>query len=200
MTITIILLIVMGVIGLIGLLCLIGVYNRLVTLRGRLRVAFGQVEVQLQRRYDLIPNLVETVKGYMTHEKETLEGVIEMRNKASSGLQLASSNPGDASAMAALMGAENQLGGALGRLFALAEDYPDLKANDTMENLQEELSSTENKVSYSRQAYNDSVGEYNIYKQTFPPVFFAGMFGHGQNACLLEFESQKISKAPKVEF
>ena len=197
MTVTIIALIVIGV---IGLLYLIGLFNRLVTLRGRLRVAFGQVEVQLQRRYDLIPNLVETVKGYMAHERETLEGVIEMRNKAASGLQLAAGNPGDASAMTALMGAENQLGGALGRLFALAEDYPDLKADKNMARLQEELTSTENKVSYSRQAYNDSVGDYNIYKQTFPPVFFASMFGHGQNASLLEFESQKISKAPQVEF
>ncbi len=200
MSLTIIALIILGVIGFIVLLYLIGLYNRLVTLRGRLRVAFGQVEVQLQRRYDLIPNLVETVKGYMAHERETLEGVIEMRNKAASGLQLAAGNPGDASAMTALMGAENQLGGALGRLFALAEDYPDLKADKNMARLQEELTSTENKVSYSRQAYNDSVGDYNIYKQTFPPVFFAGMFGHGQNASLLEFESQKISKAPQVEF
>ena len=200
MSLTIIALIVLGVIGFIVVLYLIGLFNRLVTLRGRLRVAFGQVEVQLQRRYDLIPNLVETVKGYMAHERETLEGVIEMRNKAASGLQLAAGNPGDASAMAALMGAENQLGGALGRLFALAEDYPDLKADKNMARLQEELTSTENKVSYSRQAYNDSVGDYNIYKQTFPPVFFASMFGHGQNASLLEFESQKISKAPQVEF
>ena len=199
MTITITL-IVLGIIGIFFVLYLIGVFNKLVTLRGRLRVAFGQVEVQLQRRYDLIPNLVETVKGYMAHEKETLEGVIELRNKAASGLQMASGNPGDASAMTALMGAENQLGGALGKLFALAEAYPDLKADNNMARLQEELTSTENKVSYSRQAYNDSVGEYNIYKQTFPPVFFAGMFGHGQNACLLEFESQKISKAPVVEF
>ena len=195
-----IILIILGVIGFLGVFYLIGVFNKLVTLRGRLRVAFGQVEVQLQRRYDLIPNLVETVKGYMAHEKETLEGVIELRNKAASGLQLASGNPGDASAMTALMGAENQLGGALGRLFALAEAYPDLKADNNMARLQEELTSTENKVSYSRQAYNDSVGEYNIYKQTFPPVLFAGMFGHGQNACLLEFESQEITKAPVVEF
>jgi len=199
MTITITL-IVLGIIGIFFVLYLIGVFNKLVTLRGRLRVAFGQVEVQLQRRYDLIPNLVETVKGYMAHERETLEGVIELRNKAASGLQMASGNPGDASAMTALMGAENQLGGALGKLFALAEAYPDLKADNNMARLQEELTSTENKVSYSRQAYNDSVGEYNIYKQTFPPVFFAGMFGHGENACLLEFESQKISKAPVVEF
>ena len=199
MTITITL-IVLGIIGIFFVLYLIGVFNKLVTLRGRLRVAFGQVEVQLQRRYDLIPNLVETVKGYMAHERETLEGVIELRNKAASGLQMASGNPGDASAMTALMGAENQLGGALGKLFALAEAYPDLKADNNMARLQEELTSTENKVSYSRQAYNDSVGEYNIYKQTFPPVFFAGMFGHGQNACLLEYESQKISKAPVVEF
>tara|TARA_Y200000002_G_scaffold256426_1_gene212747 strand:+ start:612 stop:1202 length:591 start_codon:yes stop_codon:yes gene_type:complete len=178
----------------------VGIYNKLVTLKNRFENAFSQIEVQLQRRYDLIPNLIETVKGYMKHEKETLEAVIQARNQAAGSLQAASKNPGDASAIAGLAGAEGMLGGALGRLFALSESYPDLKANQNMANLQEELSSTENKVAFSRQAFNDSVTAYNTYKQTFPPVFFAGMFGHGQDGTLLEFESKKIAEAPKVQF
>ena len=178
----------------------VGIYNKLVTLKNRFENAFSQIEVQLQRRYDLIPNLIETVKGYMAHEKETLEAVIQARNQAQSSLQAASQNPGDASAIAGLAGAEGMLGGALGRIFALSESYPDLKANQNMANLQEELSSTENKVAFSRQAFNDSVTAYNTYKQTFPPVFFAGMFGHGQDGTLLEFESKKIAEAPKVQF
>ena len=178
----------------------VGIYNKLVTLKNRFENAFSQIEVQLQRRYDLIPNLIETVKGYMKHEKETLEAVIQARNQAAGSLQVASKNPGDASAIAGLAGAEGMLGGALGRLFALSESYPDLKANQNMANLQEELSSTENKVAFSRQAFNDSVTAYNTYKQTFPPVFFAGMFGHGQDGTLLEFESKKIAEAPKVQF
>ena len=178
----------------------VGIYNKLVTLKNRFENAFSQIEVQLQRRYDLIPNLIETVKGYMKHEKETLEAVIQARNQAAGSLQAASKNPGDASAIAGLAGAEGMLGGALGRLFALSESYPDLKANQNMANLQEELSSTENKVAFSRQAFNDSVTAYNTYKQTFPPVFFARMFGHGQDGTLLEFESKKIAEAPKVQF
>jgi len=178
----------------------VGIYNKLVTLKNRFENAFSQIQVQLQRRYDLIPNLIETVKGYMKHEKETLEAVIQARNQAAGSLQAASKNPGDASAIAGLAGAEGMLGGALGRLFALSESYPDLKANQNMANLQEELSSTENKVAFSRQAFNDSVTAYNTYKQTFPPVFFAGMFGHGQDGTLLEFESKKIAEAPKVQF
>ena len=178
----------------------VGIYNKLVTLKNRFENAFSQIEVQLQRRYDLIPNLIETVKGYMKHEKETLEAVIQARNQAAGSLQAASKNPGDASAIAGLAGAEGMLGGALGRLFALSESYPDLKANQNMANLQEELSSTENKVAFSRQAFNDSVTAYNTYKQTFPPVFFAGMFGHGQDGTLLEFESKKIAEVPKVQF
>ena len=178
----------------------VGIYNKLVTLKNRFENAFSQIEVQLQRRYDLIPNLIETVKGYMKHEKETLEAVIQARNQAAGSLQAASKNPGDASAIAGLAGAEGMLGGALGRLFALSDSYPDLKANQNMANLQEELSSTENKVAFSRQAFNDSVTAYNTYKQTFPPVFFAGMFGHGQDGTLLEFESKKIAEAPKVQF
>ena len=179
---------------------IVGIYNTLVRLKNRYENAFAQIEVQLKRRYDLIPNLVETVKGYMAHERETLEAVIQARNQAQSSLQAASQNPGDAGAIAGLAGAEGLLGGALGRIFALSESYPDLKANQNMANLQEELSSTENKVAFSRQAFNDSVTEYNTYKQTFPPVFFAGMFGHGQDATLLEFESKKIKEAPKVQF
>ena len=176
------------------------IYNTLVTLKNRFENAFSQIEVQLQRRYDLIPNLVETVKGYMKHERETLEAVIQARNQASQSLQAASGNPGDATAIASLAGAEGMLGGALGKLFALSESYPDLKANQNVSNLQEELSTTENKVSFSRQAFNDAVTAYNTYKQTFPPVFFAGMFGHGQDAPLLEFDSKAIKEAPKVSF
>lgn len=197
---TVITLIVLGVIGLLLVFYVVGVYNTLVALKNRFENAFSQIEVQLQRRYDLIPNLVETVKGYMKHERETLEAVIEARNQAAGCLQQAAGNPGDAAAITGLAGAESALGGALGRLFALSESYPDLKANQNMANLQEEISTTENKVSFSRQAFNDSVTAYNTYKQTFPPVFFAGMFGHGQDGSLLEFESKKIAEAPKVSF
>ena len=197
---TVITLIVLAVIGLIIIFTIIGIYNKLVTLKNRFENAFSQIEVQLQRRYDLIPNLIETVKGYMAHEKETLEAVIQARNQAQSSLQAASQNPGDASAIAGLAGAEGLLGGALGRIFALSESYPDLKANQNMANLQEELSSTENKVAFSRQAFNDAVTSYNTYKQTFPPVIVAGMFNHSQDATLLEFESEKIKEAPKVQF
>lgn len=192
-------LVIVGVL-IILIMMVVGIYNKLVTLKNRFENAFSQIEVQLQRRYDLIPNLIETVKGYMKHEKETLEAVIQARNQAAGSLQAASKNPGDAGAIAGLAGAEGMLGGALGRLFALSENYPDLKANQNMANLQEELSSTENKVAFSRQAFNDSVTAYNTYKQTFPPVFFAGMFGHSQDGTLLEFESKKIAEAPKVQF
>jgi LemA protein len=192
-------LVIVGVL-IVLIMIIVGIYNKLVTLKNRFENAFSQIEVQLQRRYDLIPNLIETVKGYMAHEKETLEAVIQARNQAQSSLQTASQNPGDATAIAGLAGAEGVLGGALGRIFALSESYPDLKANQNMANLQEELSSTENKVAFSRQSFNDSVTEYNTYKQTFPPVIFAGMFGHGQDGTLLEFESKKIKEAPKVQF
>jgi LemA protein len=193
-------LIVLVVIALIAVMVVVGIFNKLVTFKNRFENAFSQIEVQLQRRYDLIPNLIETVKGYMAHEKETLEAVIQARNQAQSSLQNASQNPGDAGAIAGLAGAETLLGGALGRIFALSESYPDLKANQNMANLQEELSSTENKVAFSRQAFNDAVTAYNTYKQTFPPVIFAGMFGHSQDAALLEFESEEIKDAPKVQF
>ncbi len=178
----------------------IGVFNQLVKLKNRFENAFSQIEVQLKRRYDLIPNLVETAKGYMSHEKDTLEAVIQARNQAVTGLQAASAKPGDATAMAGLAGAEAGLTGSLGRLFALAESYPDLKANSQMMALQEELTSTENKVAFSRQAFNDSVTAYNTYKQTFPPVVLAGMFGHANDASLLEFDSAAIAEAPKVSF
>lgn len=195
--------IVLGVIFVIGLVIVvtvIGVYNQLVTLKNRFKNAFAQIEVQLKRRHDLIPNLVETVKGYMSHERETLEAVIQARNQAVGGLQQASADPGSVEAMQALAGAEKGLTASLGRLFALAEAYPDLKANQNMAQLTEELTSTENKVAFARQSYNDAVTAYNTYKQTFPPVLFAGAFGHAADAGLLEFDSQAIAEAPKVSF
>lgn len=192
-------LVLVGVAIVLGL-WLVGIFNKLVMLRNRYKNGFAQIEVQLKRRYDLIPNMVEVAKGYMKHERETLEAVIQARNMAAGGLQKAAQNPGDASAMQGLASAEGALTGSLGRLFALAESYPDLKANQNMMQLSEELRSTENKVAFSRQAFNDSVTEYNTYKQTFPPVVFAGMFGHGQDATLLEFDSAAIAAAPKVAF
>jgi LemA protein len=197
-----ILIIVAAVLG-FGLLCVlygVGVYNTLVALKNRFENAFSQIEVQLKRRYDLIPNLVETVKGYMSHERQTLEAVIQARNQAVGGLQRAAANPGDPSAMHALSAAEAGLSGALGRLFALAEAYPDLKANQNMAQLTEEITSTENKVAFARQAYNDSVTQYNTYRQSFPPVVFAGLLGHGQDAELLDFDDAQIAEAPKVSF
>ena len=186
--------------GMVVLMYGIGIYNRLVTLANRFENAFAQIEVQLKRRYDLIPNLVETVKGYMSHERETLEAVIQARNQAVSGLKQAAAKPGDAQAMQALVGAEQGLSGALGRLFALAESYPDLKANQNMAQLTEEITSTENKISFARQAYNDAVTSFNTYRQTFPPVLIAGMCGHADDAELLEFDTEPIGEAPKVSF
>ena len=177
------------------------IYNKLVTLKNRFKNAFSQIEVHLKRRHDLIPNLVETVKGYMGHEKGTLEAVIQARTQAVSGLAAASANPGDASAMQGLAGAEGALMGAVSRLIAVAEAYPDLKASANMAQLTEELTSTENKVAFSRQADNDSVTAYNTYRQAFPPIAVAGLFGHGTNASLLEFEDRaQIAQAPKVSF
>lgn len=178
----------------------VGIYNQLVALKNRFQNAFSQIEVQLKRRYDLIPNLVETVKGYMQHEKGTLEAVIQARNQAVGGLQKAAANPGDPAAMHALAGAESVLSGTLGRLFALAEAYPDLKANQNMAQLTEEITSTENKVAFARQAYNDAATAYNIYRQSFPPILFAGILGHGQDAELLDFDDAQIAEAPKVSF
>jgi LemA protein len=180
---------------------LIGIYNKLVALKNRYENAFAQIEVQLKRRHDLIPNLVETAKGYLSHERETLEGVIAARNQAVSGLNNAARHPGDASAMQQLGSAEGALTGAMGRLFAVMEAYPDLKANQNMMALQEEITATENKVAFSRQAFNDSVTAYNTYRQSFPPVLVAPVFGHATNASLLEFaDSAQIQEAPKVSF
>jgi LemA protein len=191
---------VIGVVALVIGGIVVAIFNKLVTLRNRYQNAFAQIEVQLKRRHDLIPNMVEVAKGYMAHEKGTLEAVIQARNQAAGGLQKAAANPGDAAAMAGLASAEGALTGTLGRLFALAESYPDLKANQNMMQLSEELRSTENKVAFSRQAFNDAVTQYNTYRQTFPPVIFAGMFGHGKDASLLEFDSAAIAEPPKVAF
>ncbi len=178
---------------------LIGTYNRLVTARNTFKNAFAQIDVQLTRRYDLIPNLVETAKGYMKHERETLEAVIQARNSAMAGLKAAAANPSDAAAVAQLQGAETQLGGALGRLFALAEAYPDLKANQNMMQLSEELTSTENKVAFARQAYSDSVMSYNNARETFPANLIAGSFGFAP-AQMLEAAKPEAREAPKVSF
>lgn len=179
----------------------ISIYNRLVSLRNRYQNGFAQIEVQLKRRYDLIPNLVETAKGYLSHERETLEAVIAARNGAVEGLKQASQNPGDAQSMNLLANAEGVLKNAMGRLNVTVEAYPDLKASQNMQQLSEELTSTENKVAFARQAYNDAVTAYNAYRQSFPPVVLAGAFGHGSNAALLEFaDSAAIQEAPKVSF
>src|SRR4051794_23391204 len=161
-------------------LFVIGVYNRLVTLRNRYKNAFSQIDVQLKRRYDLIPNLVEVAKGYMAHERGTLEAVINVRNQAVTAQQRAAANPGDPPAMSGLGAAEAQVSGTLGRLFALAESYPDLKANQNMLALQEELTSTENKVAFARQAFNDAVMTYNTAREQFPAVVLAGMMACGR--------------------
>ncbi len=179
----------------------IGIYNKLVALRNRFQNAFAQIEVQLKRRYDLIPNLVETAKAYMAHERDTLEAVIAARNAASAGLKAAAAQPGDEQSMAQLAGAEQQLSGAMSRLNVTMEAYPDLKASQNMQQLSEELASTENKVAFARQAFNDAVMAYNTYKQSFPPVALANTFGHSQDASLLVFEdSAQIQAAPKVSF
>ena len=179
----------------------IGIYNQLVTLKNRYQNAFSQIEVQLKRRYDLIPNLVETAKAYLKHERETLEAVITARNQAMSGLKAAAADPGNPAAMQQLAGAENMLSNAMGRLNVVMEAYPDLKASANMMQVSEELTSTENKVAFSRQAFNDAVTAYNTYKQSFPPVVLANTFGHSQDASLLEFEdTAQIQAAPKVSF
>ena len=178
----------------------IAIYNGLVTLRNRYKNAFSQIDVQLKRRYDLIPNLVESVKGYMQHERGTLEAVIKARGSAVSAAQAAAAKPGDPAAMQGLSQAEGALGGALGRLLAVFEQYPDLKANQNVLGLQEELSSTENKVAFSRQAYNDSVMEYNTKRESFPDNVFAGMFGFTAAELLQSTEAPEERKAPKVSF
>ncbi|HSF76979.1 MAG TPA: LemA family protein [Steroidobacteraceae bacterium] len=175
------------------------IYNRLVTARNAYKNAFAQIDVQLTRRHDLIPNLVEVAKGYLQHERGTLEAVITARNAAVAGLKNAAANPGDPGAVQQLAGAENALTGALGKLFALAEAYPDLKANTTMMQLSEELTSTENKVAFARQAYNDSVMSYNNTREVFPNNLFAGMFSF-LPAQLLDIESPEKREVPKVSF
>ncbi|WP_419533516.1 LemA family protein [Endozoicomonas sp.] len=178
----------------------VGIYNSLVSKKNNYENAFAQIEVQLKRRYDLIPNLVETAKGYLKHEQDTLEKVISARNQAAQLLKGLSGKL-DASGIKKLQGAEQALMGAMGGLNVVMENYPDLKANENMMQLTEELTSTENRVSRARQFYNDSVTDYNSYRQSFPPVFFANTFGHSKDAALLEFEdSAAMQKAPKVSF
>ena len=192
--------IVIAVIALLGF-WIASIYNQLVALKNRYENGFSQIEIQLKRRYDLIPNLVETAKGYLSHEKETLESVIQARNQAMNGLQSAANNPSAPNAIKELSSAEGILGNALGRLNVVMEAYPDLKANQNMMQLTEELTSTENKVAFARQGYNDQVTEYNTYRQSFPPVIFAGFFGHGIDAELLEFaDSEAIQAAPSISF
>jgi LemA protein len=195
-------LIVLGVLFLLVVilgLWAVGIYNGLVTLRNRFKNAFAQIDVQLKRRYDLIPNLVETAKGYLKHERETLEAVIKARNIAAAAAQTAAANPADASAVRGLMSAEAGLGGALSRLMVVSEQYPDLKANQNMMQLTEELTSTENKISFARQAYNDSVMTYNTQRETFPSVLLAGALGF-QPAELFKIDDPTERNAPKVQF
>jgi LemA protein len=183
------------------MLYVIAIFNKLVALKNRLTNAFAQIEVQLKRRYDLIPNLVETAKGYLKHERDTLEAVIAARNNAISGLKAAHADPANADAIKSLSTAEGSLTNALGRLNVVMEAYPDLKANQNMMQLSEELTSTENRIAFSRQAFNDQVMEYNTYKQSFPQNLLANTFGHGRNATPLEFEDHaQIQAVPKVSF
>ena len=190
---------VIGGLVLLAILWIIGAYNSLVALRNRFKSAYAQIDVQLKRRYDLIPNLVETAKGYLKHERGTLEAVIAARNAAATASTGAAQNPGDAAAMKQLSSAETTLAGTLGRLFALAEAYPDLKANTTMITLMEELTSTENKVAFARQAYNDAVMSYNTRRETFPTNLIAGAFNFAP-AELFVIEKPAEKEAPRVTF
>jgi len=197
-TSTIILISVLAVIVLVVIFA-IGIYNKLVRLRNRFKNAFSQIDVQLKRRYDLIPNLVETAKGYLQHERETLEAVIQARNGAADANKKAAADPGDAGAIKGLLGAEAALTGAMGKFFALSEAYPDLKANQNMMQLTEELTSTENKIAFARQSYNDSVMTYNTARETFPNVLIAGPAGFNE-AQLFEIEDQKERENVEVKF
>jgi LemA protein len=192
-------LVVLLAIGLFLVMFVIGIYNKLVTLRNRFKNAWAQIDVQLKRRYDLIPNLVETAKGYIKHERGTLEAVISARNAASSASTRVAADPSNPEAMKQLIAAEGTLTGTLGRLFAVSEAYPDLKANQTMARLMEELTSTENKVSFARQAYNDSVMVYNTQREVFPSNIIAGTFNFGA-AELFVVEKPEEREAPKVQF
>ncbi len=191
-------LILLAVIVLAGLAAA-GIYNKLVALRNRFKNAFAQIDVQLKRRYDLIPNLVETARKYMQHERETLEAVISARNQAASAQQAAAAAPGNPAAMKSLLGAEAALTGSVGRFFALMENYPDLKASQNMSQLMEELTSTENKIAFARQSYNDAVMSYNTARETFPNVLIAGPFGFGE-AALFEVTDAAERQAQKVKF
>jgi LemA protein len=194
----VVLLILLGL-GVVAAVWAVGIYNGLVTARNAFKNAFAQIDVQLTRRHDLIPNLVEVAKGYMAHERETLEAVIKARAAAVSGLAAAKANPGDPAAMANLAAAEGSLGGALGRLMVVSEQYPDLKANQNMMQLSEELTSTENRVAFARQAFNDSVMAYNNRREVFPSNIVAGMFNFAA-AALLEISEPAVREAPKVSF
>jgi LemA protein len=198
MSSVIITLLVLLVVGLLLALWLMAIYNGLVVARNRFENAFAQIDVQLKRRYELIPNLVETVKGYMSHERDTLDAVIKARNSAMAAEQKVAANPSDPAAMTELNQAETQLGGILGRLFALSEAYPDLKANQNMLALQEELTSTENKIGFARQAFNDAATSYNIRREVFPAVKVAGMFGFTRASLLETAETERTP--PKVVF
>lgn len=185
----------------IAVFYVIAIQNKLVSLKHQVDNSFAQIEVQLKRRYDLIPNLVETAKSYLKHERETLEAVIAARNAAANGLANAAADPSNAALMQDFIGAEGALGAALGKLSVVVEAYPDLKANQNMMQVSEELVSTENKISFARQHYNDSVMGYNVYKQSFPNSVFATSFGHKQDATLLEFaDTVEIQAVPKVSF
>jgi LemA protein len=199
MTIALIILGILAAIVVVLGLWVAGIYNSLVALRNRFKNAFAQIDVQLKRRYDLIPNLVETAKGYLKHERETLEAVIKARNIAAAAAQAAAANPADGNAMRGLLSAETGLAGALSRLMVVSEAYPDLKANQNMMQLTEELTSTENKIAFARQAYNDSVMVYNTTRETFPNVIFAGMFGF-LPAELFKIDDPTERNAPKVSF
>ena len=194
-----IVLIVIVVVIVLGILFFVAIYNKLIQLKNRFKNAFAQIDVQLKRRYDLIPNLVETAKGYMKHEREVLESVIKARNQASSAMEKASADPGNSEAIQGLIGAESALSGTLGRLFALVEAYPDLKANQNMMQLSEELTATENKVSFARQAFNDAVMAYNTAREVFPNNIVANMFAF-KEAQLFEIKVEAEKEAPKVSF
>lgn len=188
----------LGIIAVLAFMA-IGIYNNLVALRNKFKNAFAQIDVQLKRRYDLIPNLIEVAKGYMKHERDTFEAVVNARNTAVTAANNAAQNPGDPDAMQKLGKAESNLGGALGRLFALAEAYPDLKANTNMMQLSEELTTTENRVAFARQAFNDAIMAYNTARETFPAVLFAGALGfHAAQLFAIENEAEKA--VPKVSF